>query len=138
MNMRKLIVFVALVAATIGGQLFGQTAIYVSTSGDDSNTGATWETAKATLAGALTAATGNTHIYMMVGNYACNDVIIPSGVTVTGGYANTSSGTDTTQREYPGENSRWGMQPCDNLRCGPNFPRGDDKQWRKAGRLCSD
>ncbi len=106
--MRKLIVFVALVAATIGGQLFGQTTIFVSTSGDDANNGATWETAKATLAGALTAATGNTHIYMMVGNYACNDVIIPSGVTVTGGYVNTSTGTDTTLREYPGENSRWG------------------------------
>lgn len=105
--MRKLIVFVALVAATIGGQLFGQTAIYVSTSGDDSNNGATWETAKATLAGALTAATGNTHIYMMVGNYACNDVVVPSGVTVTGGYDTVSAGTDTTQRQYPGPNSRW-------------------------------
>lgn len=86
----------------------GETAIFVSPAGDDSNNGATWETAKATLAGALTAATGNTHIYMMVGNYTCNDVIIPSGVTVTGGYVNTSTGTDTTLREYPGENSRWG------------------------------
>lgn len=105
--MRKLIVFVALVAATIGGQLFGQTTIFVSTSGDDANNGATWETAKATLAGALTAATGNTHIYMKVGVYASNDVVIPSGVTVTGGYVNTSTGTDTTLREYPGENSRW-------------------------------
>ena len=103
--------FRLILAITIAVSLapaFGQTAIFVSTSGDDSNIGTTWETAKATLAGALTAATGNAHIYMMVGNYACNNVIIPSGVTVTGGYANTSTGTDTTMREYPGENSRWG------------------------------
>lgn len=105
--MRKLIVFIVLMAATIGGPLFGQTAIFVSTSGDDANNGTSWETAKATLAGALTAATGNTHIYMKVGVYASNDVVIPNGVTVTGGYDTVSAGTDTTHRQYPGPNSRW-------------------------------
>lgn len=106
--MKRFTIFLTMVLSLCLIPAFGQTAIYVSTSGDDANNGTTWETAKATLAGALTAATGNTHIYMMVGNYACNDVIIPSGVTVTGGYVNTSTGTDTTLREYPGENSRWG------------------------------
>lgn len=105
--MKRFTIFLTMVLSLCLIPAFGQTTIFVSTSGDDANTGATWETAKATLAGALTAATGNTHIYMMVGNYACNDVVVPSGVTVTGGYANTSSGTDTTLREYPGENSRW-------------------------------
>ena len=105
--MKRFTIFLTMVLSLCLIPAFGQTTIFVSTSGDDANNGATWETAKATLAGALTAATGNTHIYMMVGNYACNNVVIPSGVTVTGGYANTSSGTDTTLREYPGENSRW-------------------------------
>lgn len=121
--MRKLIVFVALVAATIGGQLFGQTTIFVSTSGDDANNGATWETAKATLAGALTAATGNTHIYMKVGVYASNDVVIPSGVTVTGGYKAASSGTDTTQRNYPGANYNWTNTSWCTILSGGNTSR---------------
>lgn len=105
--MKRFTIFLTMVLSLCLIPAFAQSTIFVSPAGDDSNNGATWETAKATLAGALTAATGNTHIYMMVGNYACNDVIIPNGVTVTGGYVNTSTGTDTTLREYPGENSRW-------------------------------
>ena len=105
--MKRLTTILTVVLAVCFVPAFGQTAIFVSTSGDDANTGTSWETAKATLAGALTAATGNTHIYMMVGVYASNDVVIANGVTVTGGYDTVSAGTDTTHRQYPGPNSRW-------------------------------
>lgn len=105
--MKRFTIFLTMVLSLCLIPAFGQTTIFVSTSGDDANNGATWETAKATLAGALTAATGNTHIYMKVGVYASNDVVIPNGVTVTGGYDTVSASTDTTHRQYPGPNSRW-------------------------------
>lgn len=85
----------------------GQTSLFVSPSGNDSNTGASWSNAKATLAGALSAVSGTTHIYMMVGTYYCYNVTIPNGVTVTGGYASNSSGTNVSQRLYPGTNANW-------------------------------
>lgn len=105
--MKRFTIFLTMALSLFLVPAFGQTAIFVSTSGDDANTGTSWETAKATLSGALTAATGNTHIYMKVGVYASNDVVIPNGVTVTGGYDTVSAGTDTTHRQYPGPNSRW-------------------------------
>lgn len=86
-----------------------QTNVFVSASAaDDSGNGQSWETAKRTLAGALAVAGINTHIYVMVGLYAeTSELTIPSGVTVTGGYATNSTGVDTTQRLYPSNNSQW-------------------------------
>lgn len=100
-----------------------QTAIFVSPAGDDSNNGATWETAKATLAGALAAASGTTHIHMRVGSYSCQNVVIPNGVTVTGGYRVTSAGTDTTQRNYPGANYNWTNTSWCTILSGGNTSR---------------
>ena len=101
----------------------GQTAIFVSPAGDDSNNGATWETAKATLAGALASASGTTHIYMRVGSYSCQNVVIPNGVTVTGGYKATSTGTDTTQHLYIGENANWSNTSKCTILSGGNTSR---------------
>lgn len=100
-----------------------QTAIFVSPAGDDSNNGATWETAKATLAGALAAASGTTHIYMQVGNYTCHNDTILNGVTVTGGYKATSTGTDTTQHLYIGENANWSNTSKCTILSGGNTSR---------------
>ncbi|MCQ2272204.1 MAG: hypothetical protein MJZ72_05395 [Bacteroidales bacterium] len=106
---------------TVG--LFGQTAIFVSPSGNDSNSGTSWSNAKQTLAGALESASGTTHIYMRVGNYTCANVSIPYGVTVTGGYASISSGTDTTQRHYPGINTNWTQATLCTILDGNNASR---------------
>ena len=106
---------------TVG--LFGQTAIFVSPSGNDSNGGISWSNAKKTLAGALEVASGTSHIYMSVGSYTCANVLIPDGVTVTGGYAVTSSGTDTTQRRYPGANTNWTQATLCTILDGNNVSR---------------
>ena len=101
----QLLLIVLLCFFTVG--LFGQTAIFVSPSGNDNSSGNSWSNAKKTLSGALGTVSGTTHIYMKVGIYTCANVIIPNGVTVTGGYASTSSGTDTTLRLFPGTNANW-------------------------------
>ena len=106
---------------TVG--VFGQTAIFVSVSGNDSNGGTSWSNAKKTLAGALEAVSGPTHIYMKVGNYTCANVLIPNLVTVTGGYASISSGTDTTQRRYPGINANWTQTTLCTILDGDNASR---------------
>lgn len=104
-------------------QANGQNSLFISTTGDDNNSGESWEMAKGTLSGALSAVSGNTRIYMMVGTYVCHDVVIPNGVTVTGGYATTSSGTDTTQRQYPGGNANWGSSTWCTRLDGENTTR---------------
>ncbi|MBO4644922.1 MAG: fibrobacter succinogenes major paralogous domain-containing protein [Bacteroidales bacterium] len=88
-------------------RLDGQTNLFVKSGGNDGNSGTSWNTAKATLAGALSSASGTTNIYMMVGKYSCINVTIPNGVTVIGGFSSASSGTDISQRLYPGTNSNW-------------------------------
>lgn len=89
--------------------------VFVSaTATDDSGDGLSWATAKRTLAGALAVAGTGTHVYVMAGEYAvAAELTIPAGVTVMGGYAPGSTGTDTTQRQYPGANSQW----ADPSRC---------------------
>ncbi|MCQ2272205.1 MAG: hypothetical protein MJZ72_05400 [Bacteroidales bacterium] len=116
--------------------LSGQTAIFVSPSGNDSNSGTSWGDAKKTLAGALEAASGTANIYMMVGNYTCANVLIPDGVTVKGGYASYDtvivmgmvllvdvSGTDTTHRRYPGSNANWTQATLCTILDGNNASR---------------
>ncbi len=105
--MKRSIIILTIMIATSLGTVFGQANIFVSSSGSDSNSGATWESAKGTLAGALQGASNGTHVYMMAGTYVCHNVLIPNGVTVTGGYAQTSTGTDLSQRNYPGSNDNW-------------------------------
>lgn len=101
----------------------GQTVIFVSPSGNDSNTGASWSSAKSTLPGALLAASGTTSIYMMVGTYSCPDIAIPNGVTVTGGFSSASTGTDISQRLYPGTNANWEYPSLCTILDGNNASR---------------
>ena len=91
----------------ISGGAYAQ--VFVSAAAaDDSGDGLTWGTAKRTLAGALAVAIGETQVCVKVGYYEVPaELMIPAGVTVTGGYASASTGTDTTQRMYPGANSQW-------------------------------
>lgn len=88
-------------------QVDGQTSLFVKPGGSDGNSGTSWNAAKATLAGALSSASGTTNIYMMVGKYSCSNVTIPNGVTVIGGFSSASTGTDISQRLYPGTIANW-------------------------------
>lgn len=121
--MRKLTLSLIFVLSLCVPALHGQTAMFVSTAGSDDNNGTTWETAKATLASAVAAATGTTHIYMKVGAYTCQNVTIPNGVTVTGGYKPASTGTDTTQRLFPGTNANWSNANLCTILDGNNTSR---------------
>lgn len=87
-----------------------QTNVFVSASAaDDSGDGQSWATAKKTIAAGIAAAGGNGTVYVMAGEYAlATELTIPSGVTVKGGYAPTSTGTDVSQHHNPGGNSSWG------------------------------
>ena len=105
--MRNFTMILTLVLTSCFATVFAQTVLFVKPTGSDASNGASWGNAKATLAGALNAAGSNAHIYMMVGSYSCANVTIPNGVTVTGGYSSTSTGTDTTHRLFPGANSNW-------------------------------
>lgn len=84
--------------------IFGQTGIFVNGSLAVSGNGNSWNTAKRTITEAISAAGANTTIYVKEGIYKENELIIPSGVTVTGGYDSTLTGTDTSNLWYPGQN----------------------------------
>ena len=85
-----------------------QTHLFVATTGNDSNNGLNWENAKQTMQGALAIANSNAVIHVKVGEYnLAAEFTVPNGVTVIGGYAAGSTGTDQTQRLYPGVNSNW-------------------------------
>lgn len=115
----KTILFLTFLNVLCFAKVSGQHTLFVSTTGDDNNVGDTWETAKGSIAGALSAVNGTTHIFVKVGTYVCHDALIPDGVTVTGGYASSSTGTDTTQRQYPGGNANWGSSTwCTRLNGG--------------------
>lgn len=96
-------------------------SVYVSaTSGDDANSGLSWETAKQTLPAALavlvdsTTGAGSGDIYVKAGDYSISaELVIPSGVTLRGGYRQSATGTDTTLRRLPGVNAHW----TDNTYC---------------------
>lgn len=96
-------------------------SVYVSaTSGDDANSGLSWETAKQTLPAALavlvdsTTGAGSGGIYVKAGDYSISaELVIPSGVTLRGGYRQSATGTDTTLRRLPGVNAHW----TDNTYC---------------------
>ena len=95
--------------------------VFVSaTSGDDGNSGQSWETAKQTLPAALavlvdsTTGVGSGDIYVKAGDYSISaELVIPAGVTLRGGYRQSATGTDTTLRRLPGVNAHW----TDNTYC---------------------
>lgn len=93
-----------------GGLASAQTAVFVSAAqADDSGDGSSWATAKKTVAAGIAAAGTNGTVYVMVGEYAVDaELTVPSGVTVTGGYSSSSTGTDLSQRRSPGINYTWG------------------------------
>lgn len=104
--MKKIFTIVLLVFCVVLG--WAQTAVFVASDGNDNNNGSSWSAAKKTIAAGITAAGGNGTVYVMVGQYAISaQLVIPSGVSVKGGYSLASSGTDTTKRELPGTNNRW-------------------------------
>ena len=121
--MKKKTLLIVALMVILGGVVHAQTILFVSPAGNNNNSGASWNSAKKTLAGALTAVNGITHIYMRVGNYTCSNVVIPYGVTVTGGYASSSTGTDTTHRLYPGTNSNWDNPSLCTILKGNNTSR---------------
>lgn len=84
------------------------TNTYVATNGNDIADGTSWETAKATIqTGCYAAGNGGT-VFVKAGQYnISNEVSIPAGTTVLGGYRTSSTGTDTSQRRLPGTNINW-------------------------------
>ena len=86
-----------------------QTAVFVSSSAaNDNGDGLTWETAKKTIAAGVTAAGAGGTVFVKAGLYSITaELSIPTGVTVMGGYQQSSAGTDTSMRRLPGLNSHW-------------------------------
>ena len=105
MNIRTIIMAIMCCAVSMA---YAQTQVFVSSSGNDSNNGQTWGTAKQTIAAGIAAAGDNGTMYVKAGSYSVGSQLnIPAGVSVKGGYRLTLSGTDTAGRELPGTNSRW-------------------------------
>ncbi len=105
MNIRTIIMAIMCCAVSMA---YAQTQVFVSSSGNDSNNGQTWGTAKQTIAAGIAAAGNNGTVYVKAGSYSVGSQLnIPAGVSVKGGYRLTLSGTDTAGRELPGTNSRW-------------------------------
>ena len=74
---------------------------------DDNGAGTSWATAKQTLAAGLAQAGANGTVFVKAGSYATDaELTIPAGVTVMGGFAPSSTGTDTSLRNLPGANLR--------------------------------
>lgn len=111
--MRKYILFASFLLICLSIQ--AQTMVFVSSSAtDDTGDGSTWETAKQTISAALTAVGSNGIVCIKAGDYAITEeLMIPVGVTVKGGYQQISEGTDTSLRRLPGVNMHW----TDNAWC---------------------
>lgn len=102
---KRFIPFLMIFSLCLGAA--AQNRIFVATDGSNNRDGSTWENAKESLHGALSGATAGTTIYMKCGTYSTAGVTIPAGVTVIGGFTTTSTGTDTTHRQYPGTHDTW-------------------------------
>lgn len=87
----------------------GQTQVFVSNgSGNDSNDGSSWESAKQTIAAGIAVAGNNGTVYVKAGTYnISSQITLSNGVSVKGGYKMISAGTDTTKRNLPNTNSYW-------------------------------
>jgi len=101
--------FVTLLTLFILPTVSAQTNIFVSASAsNDNGDGTTWATAKKTIAAGIAAAGSSGTVFVKVGIYNTTaEFTIPAGITVIGGYMTSSAGTDTSQRQRPGVNSRW-------------------------------
>lgn len=105
--MRKKNIMMIMLLAGWGMSAMAQTHLYATPNGAGSANGLTWENAY-TLQTALTNANNNTVIHLLVGEYNLPaEITIPAGVTVIGGYEQTSTGTDVTHKLAPGYNSNW-------------------------------
>lgn len=102
--------FVTMLTLIILPSVSAQNSVFVSASAENDNgDGTTWATAKKTIAAGITATGGNGTVFVKAGNYAITaELTIPDGVTVMGGYQQSSAGTDTSLRRLPGINSNWG------------------------------
>ena len=108
MNKKNIMMIMLLVGW--GMCAMAQTHLFVAATGNDGNSGLNWENAKQTVQGAIAIANNNTIIHMKVGLYNLTaEFTVPTGVTVIGGYDPNSSGTDVTNRIYPGYNNNWGI-----------------------------
>ena len=90
-------------------RVHAQTNVYVSSAAaDDNGAGTTWEAAKKTIAAGVTAAGTSGTVFVMAGDYAISDELtIPAGVSVMGGFQQSSTGIDTARRRLPGVNAHW-------------------------------
>lgn len=105
MNIRTIIMAIMCCAVSMA---YAQTQVFVSSSGNDSNNGQTWGTAKQTIAAGIAAAGDNGTVYVKAGSYSVGSQLnISAEVSVKGGYRLSLLGTDTTGRDLPGTNSRW-------------------------------
>ena len=86
-----------------------QTNVFVNAAAaNDNGDGTTWATAKQSLASALTLAGTNGTVFVKAGTYSLTEELeIPTGVTVMGGFVPSAMGTDTSLRHLPGVNSNW-------------------------------
>ena len=106
--------------------------VFVATTGNDNSNGASWETAKATLAAGIAQAGTNGTVFVKAGSYATTaELDIPSGVTVMGGFLASSTGTDTSLRNLPGANLHWN----DNTWCTIIEGAGDHRIATVYGTL---
>lgn len=121
--MRKYIFFASFLLICLSIQ--AQTMVFVSSAAtDDTGDGSSWETAKQTISAALTEAGTDGVVFIMAGDYAITEeLMIPVGVTVKGGYQQISVGTDTTLRRLPGVNMHW----TDNAWCTIITGKGDHR-----------
>jgi len=94
-----------------GLALSAQTIIFVSAQApNDNGNGLTWETAKRSVNSGVTAAgtSGGGVVCVKTGTYDINEELsIPAGVTLKGGYQQEAQGTDTSLRRLPGANIHW-------------------------------
>lgn len=129
--MRKYILFASFLLVCLS--IHAQTMVFVSSSAtDDTNDGSTWENAKQTISAALTVAGSNGIVCIKAGSYAITDeLIIPAGVVVKGGYQQSSTGSDTTQRRLPGVNMHW----TDDTWCTIITGKGDHRIATVNGML---
>lgn len=106
--MRKYLFLPILLMVFIGIQ--AQNSVYVSPIvANDSGDGSSWENAKKYIASGIAALHGNPGtVFVMAGEYVITEeILIPAGVTVLGGYSQISTNTDTAVRNLPGVNSNW-------------------------------
>lgn len=110
MNIKNILSAILLCGAMISQ---AQSVFVSSSTGNDNNNGQSWVTAKRTLPAALavlvdSTGAGSGNIFVKVGDYQIADeLLIPAGVTVRGGYRADSEGSDTSDRRFPGVNSHW-------------------------------